>query len=114
MKEVFLARRFLASLGALFAFGCGGNVINVSGTEVYERYWNKAVEEIRPRASFELSCAADMLKFSLLRRERRTPVEVGVDGCGNRAVYTKPSARTPAGTIYGSWRLESSSKQGAD
>ncbi|MFW5920217.1 MAG: hypothetical protein ACOCUS_00150 [Polyangiales bacterium] len=71
------------------AAACGGRKIVVSGTEVYESHWNATLEELEPRASFELDCPTGQLTFSLIRRAGRRPVEVGVEGCGARELYTR-------------------------
>lgn len=76
-----------------FLSGCG-SVIVVSGIEVYESAWQEAVEGVAPQASFNLQCDASQIAYSLLRKVRRIPTEVGVEGCGRRAIYIREPYRS--------------------
>ena len=72
---------FAPILLLILSFACaGGKIITVSNIQVYERYWNKAVESLGKRASFDLNCPADQLEFKLFRKFGRYPTEVGVTG----------------------------------
>lgn len=77
------------AVGGFLAAGCGGNTITVTGVEVYESQWNRTVSELAPTAAFDLSCDQGQLQYSLLRREGRHPVDVGVEGCGERRRYSR-------------------------
>ena len=72
-------------LPLLVLAGCGstsGRVILVNDIEIYEQVWSDTIRELSPRAGFDLHCQAEQLQFILFRRAGRTPVEVGVVGCG--------------------------------
>lgn len=85
-------------------------MIVVSGIEVYEKYWLRAVSQLESRASFELGCPANQLAYHLLEKYGRHPVQIGVEGCGQRAVYHRPVLRSGGDTAIGSWMLNSSSR----
>ncbi|MAQ18625.1 MAG: hypothetical protein CMN30_27995 [Sandaracinus sp.] len=102
-----LGRLLLISmiLGAV-SIGCRREKMVVSGVEVHTRIWLDTVANIESRASFDLQCPADQLTYHLLARERHYPSQVGVEGCGERAVYLRE--RLQDGTFTG-WYLDSAS-----
>jgi hypothetical protein len=95
----------VALLWAAVVVGCSGPKIEVNGIQVYERHWNKTLEELKPRVEFELGCPAHQVEFHLFKRTQRTPTEVGVTGCGKRGMYV----RTVVDTRVGPWVLNSES-----
>ena len=100
--------RILLAVLLAFSFGCGGGqVILVSGVEVYENVWLKTVDQLDDRAAFELSCPIGQLSYTLLRKHLRYPVEVGVTGCGRRGVYLRPVV---GNQISNSWVMNSHSE----
>lgn len=76
-------------LAGFIALGCGGRIIEVDGVSIYETHWLEVQEQLRRRASFEFVCAPEELRFMLFRKVGREAVEVGVEGCGRREVYTR-------------------------
>ncbi len=114
-----LVRRalLLVALGTTVA-ACGGGkkIIVVSGIEVYEKHWNQVLTDLGPRASYDLSCPREKLEFTLFKRTGRVPTEVGVAGCGTRAMYIKQTARVPGGMapiISDTWILNNDSRAAA-
>jgi hypothetical protein len=101
MTHSRFAFAFVLALGCLGASGCGGPKIVVSGIEVYAKVWDKTVQDLGARASYEMGCPAQNLQYTLLRRSGRNPVEVGVEGCGKRALYIRPEIAGYAG----SWQM---------
>lgn len=81
--------RAAACLASFIALGCGGRVVEVDGVSVYEAHWLETQEQVGRRASFELDCPPEQLRFMLFQRLGRQPSEVGVEGCGRREVYTR-------------------------
>ena len=105
MKRIALP--FALALFSLSFFSCGSSsgsraVITVTGVQVYERIWQQTLQEITPRATYELQCPAEQLSFSLIRKYGRSPVQVGISGCGQRILYVRPII----GGVVGSWRPE--------
>lgn len=102
-------RTFALVLACTLLAGCGGRVIVVSGIEVYERVWYRSVETLAPRASYELGCPPEQLAYRLFQKVGRQPVQVGVMGCGRRAMYTRPVARVGgAVAVSDTWMLDGS------
>ena len=86
----------------LLLSACGGGpTIRVNGIEVYEKYWNQTLEDLRPRAAFDLNCPTGQSEFVLFKRVGALPSEVGVVGCSKRATYV----RTIVQGIEGPWLL---------
>lgn len=119
-----MRRRVMAGLLiALFALSLGcARTITVSGVPVHERVWNQTVQELGARASYDLRCPAPNLQFTLFRMIGRQPVEVGVDGCGQRAMYIRPNLSTGGGrrwggrgrtAVSGSWVLSNTGQAAA-
>ncbi len=74
---------------ALIVITCG--VAPMAGCMMHQfqqlRYVQSLVE---PRASFEMDCAPDKLKFTDLSSENSLLIDtVGVQGCGKRLVYVR-------------------------
>lgn len=84
-------RMLLQSMLLLSAASCAGNTIVVDGISVYESHWNQTVQRLGKRASFDLDCPRSGLAYTLFKRSGRYPIEVGVRGCGKRAVYIRPT-----------------------
>lgn len=100
----------LVGICAVLASGlgaCAGRQIVVNDIEVYEHYWQQAVEQVGRRAAFDLRCPRDYLQFTLFAKRGRYPTQVGVDGCGSRAMYVRFLG--PAYT--GPWRMDAASSQ---
>jgi hypothetical protein len=97
------------------ALACGGGkVIHVNGIEVYEKHWNKAITGLAPRAAYDLQCPQAQLLFTLFQKTGREPTEVGVDGCGKRAVYVRPNSRVGGYTaISDTWVMNTVSEPAA-
>lgn len=107
LRQNFLVFSLIAA-----SLGCGSNVIVVNGIEVYEKYWNRAVSDIQPRATYEMQCPAQQLQFELVRREGRHPSEVAVNGCSRRALYARSIIRVGWGAAASTnWVLSSASWQ---
>jgi hypothetical protein len=81
---------------------CAGRLIKVNGIEIREQDWQRTLEELRPRVSFDM-CPAEQTTFVLLSRGSGVPTQVGVVGCSKRAVYV----RGVAGSVRGPWILNS-------
>lgn len=80
---------------AVAALGIGGcqPKITVNGIEVYKSIWRDAESSVRYRAASDLDCSPYKLDVSLVRRQGKYPVEVYVEGCGTRAMYTRALRR---------------------
>jgi hypothetical protein len=68
MRQPFLARAASILAVSAFPFACGG----------------ATVEQLGPRASFDLNCPSNQL--SVVKLDERT---MGVQGCGQRATYVE-------------------------
>ncbi len=80
----------LLIMAALPLTACGGGQkLMINGIEVYARYWNRTIQELSPRASYELQCAPNMIQYTLLARAGRYPSSVGAAGCGQRRIYSR-------------------------
>lgn len=88
--------------------GCGGTVITVSGIEVREEVWQEAAEHVSRQASFALRCPASQLRLHLLARYRRQPTRIGIEGCGQRAVFRRAVASMGGRSVISNWSMESS------
>ncbi len=103
-----MLKKILIAAALTSASACASSpTIMVNRIEVYENYWQRTLGQLGRRASFDLKCPANQINFTLFRKLGRTPVEVGADGCGKRAVYVKPSM---AGTAADHWLLNSCSQ----
>jgi hypothetical protein len=101
MQHRLSNRPMLALFLLAVVSACGGQTIQVNGIEVYEKHWNKTLEELRPRVAFDMNCPADQAEFVLFKRVGRVPSEVGVQGCGKRGMYV----RSVVGSMRGPWVL---------
>jgi len=64
----------------------GGFTVNKDPTE-------RAFDEIRPRAAFELRCDQSEIRLVVLGVDGMDPAQIGASGCGHRVVYvTTPSS----------------------
>lgn len=91
MMPRLLRSLLLLGAAALLVLGCNrGKVLEVNGFKIYEKHWNKTMQELGPQASFAFGCPEHMLTYTLLAR-RGLPSEVGVEGCGKKAVYIHPT-----------------------
>jgi hypothetical protein len=106
-KLLALCALSLSSL-ACGPLGMYGEKLNMSGGEIYEDYWEKALRQVRPRAEFDMRCPASQLHFEMLRTSGREAVEVGVIGCGVQAVYVRASYR---GRVSDTWVQNSDSRE---
>jgi hypothetical protein len=66
-----------------------GGTTKVNGIEVYKKYWNNTLQELRARVAFDLNCPAERADFILFKRVGRLPSEVGATACGKRAMYVR-------------------------
>lgn len=66
--------------------GCRKKIV-VTGISIHESYWQRAVESLEERASFDLDCPTDQLSYRLFGKVGRHASHIGVEGCGNRAAY---------------------------
>jgi hypothetical protein len=102
-----LVLRALATLAAAwFAGGCArGHVTTVDGVEVYDHYWRQTEEQLLNRARFDFGCAGPF-ELTLMQKAGRYPSQVGVSGCGRRAIYTRPNVGV---YVSSTWILDSTS-----
>jgi hypothetical protein len=88
----------------LFAAGCAsGEYVRSGHFEIRKEIAEKAFPIIKERASFELRCPPEELTVVTLAAhgiDDDIPYQVGVSGCGKRAVYVRSAA---------GWVLNSSS-----
>ena len=89
--------------------GCA--VVTVTGERVYARQWDRTVAALEKKAAFDLQCPAESLRYSLLKKFRRHPVEVGVEGCGSRIRYSRMISKGPLfSSAIHSWQAKVSSQ----
>jgi hypothetical protein len=76
---------------ALTATACAERrrVITNNGIEVYERYWNAAVQSLSGRAQIDLGCTQSELSYLLISRQGKVPTQIMVEGCGRRGLYAR-------------------------
>jgi hypothetical protein len=99
--------KVLSTVLVCFLLAACGRKIVVNDIVVYEKHWNRALSDIRPRATVELDCPGTQLQFTLLQRSGRVPTNVAVQGCGKTALYERPVARAGTMTAVGTWTLAS-------
>lgn len=91
-------RNAVAIAFALLSTGCA--TVRVNGFTINEMDWERVEPVVRSRASFDLSCDERQLDLKLLA-VGDTPytsdkaMQIGVTGCGKKAVYV----RAPAGWV---------------
>jgi hypothetical protein len=101
--------RNLALMALVITSVACGTVIIVDGTEIYEKNWMKATNELAGRVKFDLDCPADQVSFSLLKKVGRHAAEVGVEGCGKKGTYVRVIGHNPMGPGFaGPWVLNTS------
>ena len=111
MRVMGCVHRLGVLAGVFFLTSCGGSSPNlvVDGIEVYEHQWVHTMNQIGPRAAFDLDCPREQLEFTLFTRVRRYPTEVGVRGCGRRSTYVRdgvaPSMQFVGERSFGPWRM---------
>jgi hypothetical protein len=88
---------------------CGGSKqkVTVNGIEMYQKYWDRAVSELRPRASLEMQCDGAGLEFNLLKKFHYEATEIVVKGCDKSALYIRPTMRMGMTAALGNWQLSS-------
>lgn len=92
-------------LPVLLVSGCGMfATLQKDGHTVAKDEYEWSERQIRNRAAFELKCEGAQLSLTLLNSNQRLPTQVGVRGCGQRAVYV----RVVSGYLA-SWVLDSTS-----
>jgi hypothetical protein len=91
-----MLRSLIVLMVLLGATGCHRRIV-VNDIVVWDHLWNKATSEVGSRASFALSCPKQALALTLLNRHGRYPSEVGVSGCGQRAIYRTLQPGGPGG-----------------
>lgn len=91
----------LWALGSLLLTACPGPRFVVNGFAVDEGQWKADRTKVLLRASPELDCPEESLGVTLLAAKEtylggdatvNVATQVGVTGCGRRAVYTKSQA----------------------
>jgi hypothetical protein len=103
LKNIILIALLLA-MGLLLS-GCA-TMINRDGFSLVQSDWERQEADLRARASFELSCAADQLTVHVLTTMpayENYAQQVGVTGCEKKAVYV----RTVSGWVANSSSGES-------
>ena len=69
------------------------------GSQTPEEYWADTLDsEVRPRAAFDLDCAAEKLELKCMDSDCGT---VGAKGCGRKVSYTY--LRSDADSLTGQW-----------
>jgi hypothetical protein len=79
-------------LAAVFATGCTswfvGPTVPVDGFQLSANTWAEDQVALRRWASFHFGCSEEQLSFTALDTVFQTHArQVGVEGCGQRAVY---------------------------
>ena len=97
----------LCAVLAVALVACGARPLTVDGHQIHEAYWNGALAQLRPRATFDLGCRAEFLSFTLLRMEGRDAAMIGVSGCGHRGTYVRRNS-SPTGSRSVEWLLNGS------
>lgn len=73
----------IACLGII---GCA-TVITVDGFEVWQNDYDNSKGQVLHRASFDLGCDYHSLKVRVIHAQQYSVTQMGVEGCGQRAVY---------------------------
>jgi hypothetical protein len=106
--RVYLVRMRLLFLTIIAATGCAGSIVESGGFKVNKAQTERAFEEVRNRAAFELHCARERIEEIVLNVGLHDallgdpPTQIGASGCGQRAVYV---------TSNSGWVLDSTSTQ---
>ena len=93
-----------ALLVALLCASCAGSrraAFTRDGFAMSEPLWEDDEKAIKARSSFDLSCPAESLTLQVLTLVPRSEFasQVGVTGCGKKAVYVIPNNRYGEGWI---------------
>lgn len=91
-------KRVMLVIVAIMVCGCAHKIVN-NGILVYEKYWNRAVSELKFQASTDLECDDDRIEFVLIKRVDRVPTQVGVSG----VVVERCTCRTFVVVHRGNW-----------
>ena len=104
MRVMGCVHRLGVLAGVFLLTSCGGSSpkLVVDGIEVYEHQWVHTMNQIGPRAAFDLECPREQLKFTLFTRIGRYPTEIGVRGCGRRSTYVRNVGQR---NNFGPWRM---------
>lgn len=88
LAVVAIAGLFAAS-AAISSSGCRARapVINVTGVNVYAHVWERTLDRLAPQAAYELQCPEEQLAFGLVKKRRRKPTQIAVEGCGHSVLY---------------------------
>lgn len=82
-------------LAAIFASNCA--TASIKNVTVLEESWSDALEQVRPKAAFDLQCPAEALDFTILTTQRLldgvVPSTIGVRGCGKQATWIRQSRK---------------------
>ena len=85
----------------LLCASCAAAAFTRDGFVMSKSLWADDEKAIKARASFELSCPAESLALQVLILVPRSEFasQVGVTGCGKKAVYVIPNNRYGEGWI---------------
>ncbi len=84
------AVRIVLGLGLVLLTACYSvHLIKVNGIEVDQGTWDLNQDLVRNRAAFDLKCDRSALQLTLLNGgfASNSPWQMGVEGCGQSAVY---------------------------
>ena len=101
LAQAAAMQRYLLILSVM-AVGCGP-MITSGGFRVSQRWYDDDANQIKPRAAFELHCAAEQIQLVVLSTYADTfePDSFGATGCGQQVVYVQAGS--------GTWVLNSTS-----
>ena len=60
-----------------------------NGIRVSESRWRSAVQSLSAQAEIDLHC--ETLDYELVERTAKEPTSIAVEGCGQRALYRRPT-----------------------
>ena len=102
-------RLFFLALFVTTLAGCaGGPLVESGGFKVHQEWLDKDIAAVRPRAAFDLGCAAEQLQLVVVAvtpDQDSVPSQIGASGCGKRSVYIEVPG--------GSWVKNSETKSEA-
>lgn len=98
---------------ALFAIASAcAPTLESGGIRVYQDEWNATTHELQFRAVTDFG-PCEAREYTLLRKIKRTPVSVGVAGCGASGVYERRRRGVITVKYGASWELVSSAPKAA-